>query len=140
MEELGQKRIKVLICGGRDFNDYRFFDEWMTWWYSTRCENTALTIISGKASGADSLALGWAKYINALVEEYPANWGKYNKQAGPIRNVYMLTEGKPDIVIAFPGGKGTKHMVDISKKAGVLVEEVVYPPRLSEAEITPLRG
>lgn len=79
-----------------------------------------ITIIHGCANGVDTIAGGWAKgYYN--IEEYPAQWDKYGKSAGFIRNKQMLEEGKPDIVIAFPGGKGTKMMVDLAKKAGVEV-------------------
>jgi ABC-type sugar transport system substrate-binding protein len=36
----------------------------------------------------------------------------------------MLDEGKPDIVVAFPGGTGTADMVRRARKAGVVVIEV----------------
>jgi hypothetical protein len=45
------------------------------------------------------------------VIEFPANWKVYGRAAGPIRNMKMLLEGKPDLVVAFPGGIGTADMV-----------------------------
>jgi UDP-N-acetylmuramoylalanine-D-glutamate ligase len=54
---------------------------------------------------------------------YPAKWDLHGKSAGPIRNQQMLDTGV-DLVIAFPGGKGTAHMVSIAKKAGVKVVEI----------------
>lgn len=46
------------------------------------------------------------------------------KAAGPIRNQRMLDDGKPDRVLAFPGGRGTANMVKLAKAAGVPVHEI----------------
>lgn len=127
--------MRVLVCGGRDYGDYLRLkdilddvareysihynpdDNWLP---------TDITIISGKAKGADQMAIDWAVVNYASFEEYPAQWEIYGRRAGPIRNQQMLEEGKPDLVIAFPGGTGTAHMVKISKKAGIPVREVYY--------------
>jgi hypothetical protein len=83
-----------------------------------------LTIIHGAASGADSLASIWAKAFAHKVESYPADWAKYSKRAGYIRNTQMLNEGKPDLVVAFPGGKGTQMMINLAEAAGVPVVRI----------------
>lgn len=83
-----------------------------------------LTIIAGEAKGADFLARVWAKWLQVDYIGFPAEWDTHGKRAGPIRNKQMLTEGKPDLVIAFPGRRGTADMVSQSKKAGVEVIEV----------------
>lgn len=57
-------------------------------------------------------------------KEFKADWNKYGKSAGPMRNIQMLKEGKPDVVVAFQGGKGTAHMVKIAKEAGVKVIQI----------------
>lgn len=85
-----------------------------------------IIIISGKARGVDSAAIDWAITQWAQWEEYPADWKKYGNRAGPIRNQQMIDEGKPDLVIAFPGGGGTADMVRRSKKAGIPVMEIKY--------------
>lgn len=36
----------------------------------------------------------------------------------------MLTEGNPDLVVAFKGEKGTANMVDQARRAGIKVIEV----------------
>ena len=54
-------------------------------------------------------------------EEYPAEWGKYGRGADYKRNIQMLKEGDPDLVLAFPGGRGTENMIAEAKKAGVPV-------------------
>jgi hypothetical protein len=83
------------------------------------------TLIHGDAPGADRLAAAWAK-DTGLAEfgellAFPADWEKHGNAAGPIRNQQMLDEGKPDMVIAFPGGIGTANMVRLARKAGVPV-------------------
>jgi len=105
---------RVLVCGGKDFNDYDLLK-------SCLGRHEISTIIHGNARGADSLADRYAreKGIDRIV--YPANWEGHGKLAGFIRNSMMLNHGKPDKVIAFPGGVGTEMMIDIAKKAGVEV-------------------
>ena len=79
-------------------------------------------VIQGGAKGADQLAREWGqKKRGVVVDTFPALWNKYPKAAGPIRNQVMLKESNPNGVIAFPGGKGTAHMVKIARKAGVPV-------------------
>ena len=83
-----------------------------------------ITIISGAARGADSMAVDWAISNYACFKEFPANWDKYGKSAGYKRNIQMLKEGKPDLVIAFPGGRGTEMMCELAKEAGVEVRRI----------------
>lgn len=83
-------------------------------------------VIHGGANGADSLAGIAAKELGIMVEVYYAEWDLYGRSAGPIRNIKMLKEGKPDLVLAFhediKKSKGTAHMIAIAKKAGVKVK------------------
>jgi hypothetical protein len=88
-----------------------------------------VTIIAGGARGADSLAADWAAVNNTNYKEYPAQWEKYGRRAGYLRNKQMLDEGKPELVIAFPGGVGTRMMVQLAKTAGVEVIEVLPPQK-----------
>lgn len=87
-----------------------------------------LVIIEGGAKGVDTAAAEFAVVHWTGLEEYQADWKKYGKRAGYIRNKEMLDKGKPDVVIAFPGGQGTKNMVELARKAGVPVIEVTYEP------------
>ncbi len=122
--------MRILVCGGRDFkNRDLVFSKLNSLFPSTDDINTWLppvdtVIIHGGARGADRLAEDWAVINWVHVEEYKADWDKFGKSAGYIRNKQMLTEGKPDLVIAFPGGKGTAMMVKIAKEADVEVREV----------------
>jgi hypothetical protein len=65
-------------------------------------------VIHGGANGADYIAGRWAQDTGGIpVEEFPADWNRHGNSAGPIRNQEMLDKGKPDLVVAFPGGRGT---------------------------------
>lgn len=112
--------MRILVCGGRDYSDDKRVGEVLNRYRG----RSGLTIIQGEASGADSLAREWAKSNNVQTIGFRANWGVYGKRAGYIRNVEMLNEGKPDLVIAFPGGKGTEMMMNLAKAAGVPVEQI----------------
>lgn len=82
-------------------------------------------IIQGEAPGADSLARDFGKELKFDVESYPAEWSKYGKAAGPVRNQQMLQEGKADNVIAFHHNikmsRGTHDMVSRATEAGLFV-------------------
>ena len=117
--------LRVLVCGGRDYHNVEEFYEVLNWvdgsWESADSTGPISTIISGHARGADQLAEKYANEKNIPLEIYPAQWDVYGKSAGVIRNQEMLDEGQPDLVVAFPGGKGTAHMVKIAKKANAEV-------------------
>ncbi len=124
---------RVLVCGGRDFNDGPLLHRVMSklcfdrkWIMGDTNDNWLpnITIIQGCARGADSLAENWADANFCKSLAFPANWNKHGKAAGYIRNKQMLDEGKPNLVVAFPGGKGTAMMVKIAREAGVEVLEV----------------
>jgi UDP-N-acetylmuramoylalanine-D-glutamate ligase len=112
-------KLKVLVCGGRGYDDrarlYRLLD-------FNREKITC--IVHGGASGADALAHWWANEREVPVEVYEADWKKHGRSAGPKRNIQMLQTAKPDLVVAFPGGPGTAHMVKIARAAKVRVIEV----------------
>lgn len=126
---------RVLVCGGRDYGT-RVTEEGYTVINTTEVENlnttldslktefTDLVIIQGEARGADTLAKDWALRNKVMTLSFPANWKQYGKSAGYRRNTQMLEEGKPDIVIAFPGGRGTEMMCEIAETAGITVRRV----------------
>lgn len=112
---------KILVCGGRDYNNYSTVKNVLDYY----AKQYDLTIIHGGARGADSLATQWFEETkDCVLIICPAKWLTYGKKAGPIRNQYMLETFKPDMVIAFPGGNGTAHMVKIARNAGVKITEV----------------
>lgn len=113
----------VLVCGGRDFadetrvfNGLEYFDQ--------SCDGPITKLIHGGAQGADALAAEWASKSNVPAQCFAANWRKYGKRAGPLRNQRMLDEGKPDFVLAFPGGKGTADMIRRAEDRLIRIERL----------------
>jgi len=111
---------KILICGGRNYNNYEKIKEIIK-------EIRPSCIVQGGANGADFLAKKSAKELKIECKEYKAEWKKYGKKAGVIRNRLMLDEN-PDIeiVIAFhediEASKGTKDMINYAIKKGVKIK------------------
>lgn len=113
--------MKILVCGGRDYWDYLVMHEVLGEYLADD-----LVIIHGGARGADDLADKWAEENGVATEVYPAQWEKYGKRAGTVRNAAMLSAEKPDLVIAFRGGRGTANMINLAEKAGVPVQRVGF--------------
>jgi hypothetical protein len=112
--------MRALVCGGRDYEDKPFL-----WSVLDGIGPPAISeVISGMAAGADTYAAEWAKVRGLPLYAFPADWQKHGCAAGPIRNQQMLDEGKPDLVIAFPGGRGTADMVRRARKTGIPVREI----------------
>lgn len=113
--------MRVLVCGGREYYDqgrvYQILD-------MIHREVGISEIIHGAATGADSLAGQWAILNNIKETKHPAEWKRYGKPAGPIRNRKMLRAEVPDMVVAFPGGDGTRDMINLSRSKKFKVLEV----------------
>ena len=124
--------IKVIIAGTRDFNDYAFLKKNVDYFLQgINPNNEEIEIVSGNARGADKLGERYAKEHNLPVKLFPANWDKYGKRAGYLRNQEMANYS--DVLIAFwdEKSKGTKHMIDIAKKQDLTVIVVGYVYRSS---------
>jgi hypothetical protein len=115
--------FKVIIAGGRDFQDYELLARKCDMLFSNR-KPTA--IISGLARGADLLGKQYAEERGIPVLEFPANWNKYGKAAGFFRNRQMLNAA--DALVAFWDGRshGTKHMIDIAAEQGLPTRVIRY--------------
>jgi hypothetical protein len=72
-------------------------------------------VLCGGARGADSTGLAWATTNNIPVEYYPANWDKFGRSAGVLRNKIMVESA--DALIAIWDGKspGTKNCIAQAK-------------------------
>ena len=107
--------MRVLVCGGREFANRQMLDETLN---RLHLDRGVTLIISGGARGADTMAEWWARAEIVPCDVYQADWTGLGRKAGPIRNQRMLDEAKPDLVVAFPGGKGTADMVRRGRQAG----------------------
>lgn len=112
---------RVLVCGGRDYSDEGQVAVILD---AEHAHSPIGVIIHGHARGADTLADQWAARNNVSRHGFKAQWDKHGKAAGPIRNARMLEAGRPELVIAFPGGSGTQNMITQARAAGVPVIEV----------------
>lgn len=113
--------MRVLVCGSRNWTDYAVIERRM------KALPTGAVIIEGEARGVDKSSRRIAEHLGLEVAPFPANWDKYGKAAGPIRNQQMLDEGRPDLVLAFPmpDSIGTQDMIARARQAGIPVEEVI---------------
>lgn len=113
--------MRVLVCGGREFTDWHRLCRELD---AMHTQQPFTCLIHGAAKGADEMAGAWAASRNIQVAEFPADWETHRRAAGPIRNKQMLDEGKPQLVVAFPGGRGTANMVKQAVAAGLEVRKV----------------
>lgn len=117
--------MKLIIAGGRDFYDYPLL-------YNEACKfieeegPPSVEIISGLAKGADTLACDFAAERNYPLRGFAAEWGKFGRAAGPIRNKLMAKNATH--LLAFWDGKsrGTMHMIDYATQMGLKVKVVEY--------------
>ncbi|KNY21725.1 SLOG family protein [Methylobacterium sp. ARG-1] len=122
--------MRVLVCGGRELNPSLVW-HWLESHATEECadalgraQHVLIThVMQGGATGADAGAEQWALSSGIPVSSFRADWEQYGRQVGPLRNTRMLAEGRPDAVIAFPGGAGTADMVRKARAAGLPVVE-----------------
>lgn len=117
--------MKVLVCGGRDFSD-------SAWVFRVLDSLNPDHIIEGGATGADAFAQAWAIHRCKTLSTVQADWKRHGKRAGSIRNQEMIDRFHPDLVIAFPGGRGTADMIRRAKKAGIEVNDVALVRKATE--------
>lgn len=128
----------MIACGGRHYGRApgeveRVVYELEHVLAHVRGQGLVLVLRHGQARGADFCASKWAEWRGVRQVPYPCEWGA---ESGPARNKRMLwascaggatrASPAPDVrlVVAFPGGRGTAHMVRIAREAGVQVHEV----------------
>lgn len=107
---------RVLVTGGRCYRAWNILAEVLS---SYAAEQPISELAAGCASGADEMALRWAMNFNVPWRKYRADWMRYGDYAGSKRNIAMLDDFEPDIVIAFPGSVGTTHCLRHARKRGI---------------------
>jgi hypothetical protein len=103
--------MRVLVCGGRYYDDTDAVHQELIRFHWRIPINV---IIHGGVSGAGVAAEAWARRNRVDVVRYPPNWQCLGKRAERLRNDFMLADSRPDVVIAFPGGRDT---ADLAAKA-----------------------
>jgi hypothetical protein len=124
--------MRVCICGGRNYFNAEKVNEVLDYAYQRK----PFVLISGGATGADTLGIQWARSREVPVEVYPAQWRLYGRRAGPLRNLKMIGTGI-DVLLAFPGGRGTQHMMLACMKHGIKVIAIKDDKKYSEETESP---
>lgn len=109
--------MNIIVCGGRDYEDNVTL-------FTVLDFLSPVLVRHGAAKGADSLADEWAENTMTPCQSRPADWSTHGKAAGPIRNQAMIEEGEIDLVVAFPGGRGTEDMIKRARQAHIPVLRV----------------
>lgn len=131
------EEVRVIVAGGRTFNDYSFMclalDK-----YLKEYPKDKVVIISGTAGGADKLGEHYALERGYRLERFPADWDKYGKGAGYRRNTEMkdyAKEANVSMAMVFWNGisKGSKHMIDIAFKARLVLKIFNYEDGIDES-------
>lgn len=118
--------FKLIVAGGRNFNDYELLSEEIEKLALMELREYAVSIVSGMARGADMLAVQFARKHKVKLYEFPADWERNGKRAGFDRNADMARFA--DGLLAFWDGKsrGTKHMIDTARALGLAVRVINY--------------
>ncbi|CAB4241587.1 Mycobacteriophage D29, Gp61 [uncultured Caudovirales phage] len=113
--------MKVIIAGGRDFNDYLLLLQAVV-----KADFGITSVVSGCAKGADTLGELFARDLDIPLHKFPADWDKHGRAAGPMRNGEMAKFA--DALIAFWDGKstGTANMIKQATERGLKVHVERY--------------
>ena len=121
-----KSKYRLIIAGGRDFNDYDFLKENCMSVIDKLKNDYDVIVVSGHAQGADMLGERLANEHGLMLEVYPADWKLHYRSAGFRRNEQMgdISDG----LIAYWDGRshGTRHMIEYAKSKGLDVTVYYY--------------
>ena len=127
-----RKELRVIVAGSRNFSDYDLLADELNHLFDSY-KDFDLTIISGVARGADSLGERYASENGLKLVRFPAQWEKYGKRAGYIRNEEMLRFASETeaLLVAFWDGesKGTRHMISLASKENIQKKIILQKQR-----------
>lgn len=111
-----KKEFRLVVAGSRDFDNYTLLSAELD---KLLVGKTNITIVSGTARGADRLGERYAAEHNLRIERFPAEWEKYHKGAGPIRNMKMVQSADTVIVFWDNESSGTKNIIECARKQDI---------------------
>lgn len=117
--------MKTVVCGSRTITNPDLVAQAIT-----ESGFSITEIVSGHASGVDTLAERYARLNNIPLNVFPANWLRYGKSAGPKRNQEMADYAECVIAIWDGKSRGTKDMIEKAKSKGLQI----YILRVSSLE------
>lgn len=105
---------RYLVAGSRRFNNYFIFYRQLKWYLPQDA-----IIVNGGADGADQLAKVYAECNGHIYEAYDADWRRFGKQAGTIRN-RELSKMIAEAVFFWDGeSPSTKELIEFVKQRGI---------------------
>ncbi|CEG10287.1 DUF2493 domain-containing protein [Bradyrhizobium sp. AUGA SZCCT0051] len=120
--------MRLLVCGGRHFEDAEMVHHELT---ALHWRKPISVVVHGSIAGVGIIAEAWARRHGIAVVRYPPNWEFYGKKAEGLRSDFMLTDSRPDFVVAFPGGRHTADLVQRAINVGLAV--LAIPPNTAGA-------
>ena len=108
--------MKVIIAGSRTITDYQVVEEAIK-----ESGFNIVEVVSGKAKGIDRLGELYAELNDLYIKPFWADWHRYGKAAGPIRNKNMADYADGLIAIWDGQSRGTKNMIDIARSKGLKI-------------------
>ena len=120
--------MRLLVCGGRHFEDAEMVHNELT---ALHWRKPISVVVHGSIAGVGIIAEAWARRHGIAVVRYPPNWEFYGKKAEGLRSDFMLTDSRPDFVVAFPGGRHTADLVQRAINVGLAV--LAIPPNTAGA-------
>lgn len=115
--------LKVIVAGSRGFDNYELLQEKLDFYLRNHDD---VEIVSGTARGADRLGERYAIARGLPLKKFSANWNKYGKKAGYLRNEQMVNYADACVVFWDGKSKGSKHTIDLAKKHGLKVRIVRF--------------
>lgn len=114
--------IKLIIAGGRTFNDYELLEKEASAYVSELQKLDEIQIVSGGAKGVDTLGERFAQERILDLKIFEADWSKFGRSAGPKRNAEMADYATHLLSFWDGESKGTKSMINLAKKKGLEVK------------------
>ena len=118
--------MKVIIAGGRDISDYKAVEE-----ACAACGWPITEVVSGTARGVDRLGEQWAEAHNVPVKRMSADWDRFGKRAGYLRNQEMVNYADALILVWSGTSNGSAHTLAIAKTMNHIrpfkIYEVIVP-------------
>lgn len=112
-------KFRLMVTGPRDFPSYfRVYCVVAPILIAAFNDSYDPVLVGGGASGVDSFADLAASRLGFSTERFPANWKRYKKRAGFVRNDQML-DTRPDLVVAIGYGSGTAHAINGAQERGL---------------------
>lgn len=126
---------KLLVCGSRTIRDTTYIqgptqwakDQIEAYWHWNLAGYADLTMIEGAAKGIDTIAKEYAQENDWKIEEYPAEWDKYGKSAGYIRNELMVKAADEVLILWDGSSRGTRLTIELCERENKPYTIIIYP-------------